>query len=162
MMFAGGPVFGYIFDSYGPRYLLIVGSFAHVFGLMMVSLSSEYYQIFLAQGVCSAIGASAIFYPAMNVIPTWFLRHRAAAFGVAASGSSLGGVLLPIMVTKLIPQIGFGWTMRTIAFMFLGMLIISNLTIKSHINHLFAKAGLRDRTQAVNYAYRTGIATPPR
>jgi DNA-binding NarL/FixJ family response regulator len=33
--------------------------------------------------------------------------------------------------------------------------------IKSHVNHLFAKAGLRDRAQAVNYAYRTGIATPP-
>jgi DNA-binding NarL/FixJ family response regulator len=41
-------------------------------------------------------------------------------------------------------------------------LVISPTTIKSHINHLFAKAGLRDRTQAVNYAYRTGIAVPPR
>jgi DNA-binding NarL/FixJ family response regulator len=41
-------------------------------------------------------------------------------------------------------------------------LVVSPTTIKSHINHLFAKAGLRDRTQAVNYAYRTGIATPPR
>jgi DNA-binding NarL/FixJ family response regulator len=41
-------------------------------------------------------------------------------------------------------------------------LFVSPTTIKSHINHLFAKAGLRDRTQAVNYAYRTGIATPPR
>jgi DNA-binding NarL/FixJ family response regulator len=40
-------------------------------------------------------------------------------------------------------------------------LVVSPTTIKSHINHLFAKAGLRDRTQAVNYAYRTGIATPP-
>ena len=40
-------------------------------------------------------------------------------------------------------------------------LFVSPTTIKSHINHLFAKAGLRDRTQAVNYAYRTGIATPP-
>lgn len=33
--------------------------------------------------------------------------------------------------------------------------------VKSHINHLFAKAGLRDRAQAVNYAYQSGIATPP-
>jgi DNA-binding NarL/FixJ family response regulator len=41
-------------------------------------------------------------------------------------------------------------------------LFASPTTIKSRINHLFAKAGLRDRTQAVNYAYRTGIATPPR
>ncbi|MBV9001748.1 MAG: response regulator transcription factor [Solirubrobacterales bacterium] len=41
-------------------------------------------------------------------------------------------------------------------------LFVSPTTIKSHINHLFAKAGLRDRAQAVNYAYRTGIATPPR
>jgi DNA-binding NarL/FixJ family response regulator len=41
-------------------------------------------------------------------------------------------------------------------------LVVSPTTIKSHINHLFAKAGLRDRAQAVNYAYRTGIAIPPR
>jgi DNA-binding NarL/FixJ family response regulator len=40
-------------------------------------------------------------------------------------------------------------------------LFVSQTTVKSHINHLFAKAGLRDRAQAVNYAYRTGIATPP-
>jgi DNA-binding NarL/FixJ family response regulator len=40
-------------------------------------------------------------------------------------------------------------------------LVVSPTTIKSHINHLFAKAGLRDRTQAVNYAYRAGIAAPP-
>jgi len=40
-------------------------------------------------------------------------------------------------------------------------LVVSPATVKSHINHLFAKAGVRDRAQAVNYAYRTGIATPP-
>lgn len=49
------------------------------------------------------------------------------------SGSSIGGVVLPIMVQRLIPKIGFGWTMRAVAFMFLGLLIIANLTIKSRI-----------------------------
>ncbi len=40
-------------------------------------------------------------------------------------------------------------------------LFVSQTTVKSHINHLFAKAEIRDRAQAVNYAYRTGLARPP-
>jgi DNA-binding NarL/FixJ family response regulator len=39
-------------------------------------------------------------------------------------------------------------------------LFISEATVKTHINNLFAKAGLRDRAQAVNYAYRKGLAEP--
>jgi MFS family permease len=132
-MFFGGPVFGKVFDNYGPRWLLFGGTIAHVFGLMMTSLSTEYYQFFLSQGVVSAFGASAIFYAAMNCVGTWFFHRRATAFGVMASGSSLGGVVLPIMVTKLIPEIGFPWAMRSAAFTLLGMLIIANLTAKSRL-----------------------------
>lgn len=58
-----GPIIGKLYDSYGPRWLIFVGSFMHVFGIMMASISTEYYQILLAQGVCSAIGVSAIFQP---------------------------------------------------------------------------------------------------
>ncbi|MFF0449266.1 response regulator [Streptomyces sp. NPDC004609] len=38
---------------------------------------------------------------------------------------------------------------------------ISTATVKTHINNLFAKAGLHDRAQAVRYAYREGLAQPP-
>jgi DNA-binding NarL/FixJ family response regulator len=40
-------------------------------------------------------------------------------------------------------------------------LVVSPATVKSHINHLFAKAGIRDRAQAVRYAYSHGLAQPP-
>ena len=38
MMFAGGPIWGKVYDNYGPRYLILVGSFFNVFGLMMTSI----------------------------------------------------------------------------------------------------------------------------
>jgi DNA-binding NarL/FixJ family response regulator len=36
-------------------------------------------------------------------------------------------------------------------------LVVSAATVKSHVNHIFAKIGARDRAQAVVYAYANGI-----
>lgn len=38
-----------------------------------------------------------------------------------------------------------------------GRLHVSMATVKTHINNLFAKTGVRDRAQAVGYAFRHGI-----
>lgn len=143
-MFFFGPVIGKIFDNYGPRLLLLIGAFLEVFGLMMTSLASKYYQFLLAQGLCSSIGASMVFYPAMSSITTWFFKKRAFAFGIVAAGSSLGGVILPIMVQRLIADAGFGWAMRGAAFLILGMLTVANLTITSRMKHTPTPTNLMD------------------
>lgn len=36
-------------------------------------------------------------------------------------------------------------------------LFVSNATVKTHINRIFAKTGVRDRAQAVRYAYERGM-----
>ncbi|KAH7090817.1 major facilitator superfamily transporter [Paraphoma chrysanthemicola] len=130
-MFAMGPIVGRLYDRYGPRYLIVVGSFLHVFGLMMVSISTEYYQIMLSQGVCSAIGVSLIFQPALNAIAGWFDKKRGMAYGILSTGSSIGGIVFPIMSSRLIPRVGYGWTMRISSFLILFLLILASLTVKS-------------------------------
>ncbi|UKZ53021.1 hypothetical protein TrVGV298_006808 [Trichoderma virens] len=133
MLFFWGPVVGYMTDQFGPRIPVLLGSFLHVFGLMMTSISKEYYQILLSQSICSATGCSFLFYAPIAALGTWFRVHRALAFGIVTAGSSLGGVVLPIMVDRLVVRVGFGWAMRSTAFLFLGLLVIGNLTIKSRL-----------------------------
>ena len=45
----------------------------------------------------------------------WFHRRRAFVLAIAAAGSSLGGVVYPILLRQLIPQIGFAWAVRATA-----------------------------------------------
>lgn len=81
---------GPIFDKGYLRSILCLGSFMVVFGLMMTSLATEYYQIFLAQGVTGGIGSALLFLPSVAVPATYFEKHRAVAIGIVASGGSIG------------------------------------------------------------------------
>ncbi|KAG9604618.1 monocarboxylate permease-like protein, partial [Aureobasidium melanogenum] len=128
------PLSGYLFDNYGPRLPIFIGGFMHIFGLMMTSLSKEYYQFFLSQSVCSGLGTSLIFTPAMTSPMTYFKKRRALAGGITVAGSSLGGVIFPLMV-KYLPEVHFGWTMRTCAFLILGLWLITIATISSNLPH---------------------------
>jgi MFS family permease len=111
---------------------------------MMTSLSSKYYQFILAQGICSPLGACAIFFASTASVTTWFHHRRALALGVTVSGSSLGGVIFPIMVDRLVPEVGFGWAMRICAFLIIFLLIISNLTVRSRLSHQPKRTDIMD------------------
>jgi DNA-binding NarL/FixJ family response regulator len=41
-------------------------------------------------------------------------------------------------------------------------LVLTQATVKTHVNRIFAKTGVADRANAVRYAYRVGLARPPR
>jgi DNA-binding NarL/FixJ family response regulator len=59
--------------------------------------------------------------------------------------------------TDVLRAIATGYTNAEIG----AKLFISEVTVKSHINHLFAKIRARSRAEAVRYAYDHGLVSPP-
>jgi MFS family permease len=73
------------------------------------------------------------FQTCMLCINTWFLRKRGLAMGIMVSGSSLGGVIFPIMLDRLFGSVGFGWGVRAAGFLIFGLLVIANFLVKSRL-----------------------------
>ncbi|MCJ1458806.1 hypothetical protein MMC28_009180 [Mycoblastus sanguinarius] len=121
---------GPIYDRGYLRTLLLVGSFGVVFGHMMLSICTNYWEVLLTQGFCVGIGAGCLFVPCVSVLPTYFSTRIGLAVGLAVSGSSLGGIIYPIVLYQLIDRIGFPWSVRVMGFIALGTLLIPIAVMK--------------------------------
>ncbi len=106
----------------------------YVLSIMMMSLCQEYWQFMLAQGALMGIATGLLVFPAMAAVSQYFDKKRAAALGLAVAGSSVGGVVIPIALAKMLnSSLGFGWTLRIIGFTMLPLLAFSSVVIKSRL-----------------------------
>lgn len=102
---------------------LIVGSFIQLIGIFVTSLCRNFWQLLLAQGLCTGLGSGIIFCPAMGLVTTYFTRKRALAIAIVTTGNSFGGGVYPVVVRQLLPKIGFPWTVRILGFLNMAFLL---------------------------------------
>lgn len=102
---------------------------------MMTSLCTEYYQFILAQGVLGGISIGMCISPALAATGQYFQKKRAAAMGIAIAGSSVGGVVFPIMLGKMLAneKLGCGWTIRICGFVMIAVMLPSCLAIRARL-----------------------------
>lgn len=102
-----------------------------------------------------ALRAGTAFGVAGDATPT-----GSAPAAPAGSSASPAGGTTPDGLTRrevdVVRHIADGHSNAEIA----AALFVSEATVKTHINHIFAKTGVRDRAQLVGYAFRAGMAGP--
>jgi DNA-binding NarL/FixJ family response regulator len=108
--------------------------------------------------ISRAVHAAANHQAVLDPVAQSALLEAATAGARPASTPAPAPASLPDNLTpreaEVLSLVAQGLSNREIA----ETLVVSEATVKSHINHVFAKIGARDRAQAVHYAYTHGLA----
>ncbi|KAJ3805190.1 MFS general substrate transporter [Lentinula lateritia] len=130
IVLAMGIMTGRLFDQGFFHHLVIAGSVLFVFSVFMLSITHEhqYYQVFLSHGL--GVG----FLPSLGIASHYFQTKRPLVMAIISAGAPLGAVIHPIMLNKLIHgSLGFHNAVRANAGMDAGLLIISNLLVRTRL-----------------------------
>ncbi|KAG9119730.1 hypothetical protein FRC07_005101, partial [Ceratobasidium sp. 392] len=142
LVFLPGLITGRLFDLGHYRIPQISATVLLILAAFLTAECKEYWQFLLCQGVTIGLSCGFLFGPTIAVISHWFRDRRGLAFGILASGSSIGGTVLPITVRKLIPIVGFKWAMRVTAFILLAVLTTAVLTLRRRLPPKNVSGGL--------------------
>lgn len=115
-----------LFESYGSKVCIATGIGLFALGYISLSESKEFYQ-FLLSSLVSGLGLSFIFASCVGIIGHYFRKRRAFCLGIGFSGGAIGGIIFPIVMRSLFPKIGFGWTIRVLAFIIIALFLIAFL-----------------------------------
>ena len=108
----------------------------------------------IGRAVLAAAAGQAVLDPAVQ---QRLLSAAVRAPAAAPAGPASADDDLTPREAEVLRLIAAGKSNREIA----RALFVSEATVKTHVNRIFAKTGSRDRGQAVHYAYTRGYANPP-
>ncbi|KAK0725173.1 putative diphthamide synthesis protein-domain-containing protein [Lasiosphaeris hirsuta] len=115
IVFFVGIQVGPIFDHYGGRMLIATGS------------------IILTYSVLGGLGGALLNAPAYGAIAHFFNVRRGLATGIATTSGGIGGIVFPLILQQMLPNLGFAWSCRILALIMLGLAIPANLFIKTRL-----------------------------
>ncbi|KAH8549549.1 major facilitator superfamily domain-containing protein [Umbelopsis sp. PMI_123] len=125
-----GPPVQILRSIFGARTVIAGGCVIMSLGLILAGFSYQAWHLYLTQGIMFGFGAACMYITTMGVVPQWFDKRRGLALGIAASGSGIGGLIMPFIMTALLQKFDAGWTYRIIGFICLGLGLASSIFIK--------------------------------
>lgn len=132
-----GLVSGRLTDRFGPRIVVTLCGLFLGAGYFLMSQVNAIWQLYLFYGVLIGIGMSTAFVPLVSTVAKWFARRRGIMTGIAASGLSMGTLVMPPIANWLISL--YGW--RT-SYMIIGGLALVTVLIGQLLKRDPAEVGL--------------------
>ncbi|KAH6981535.1 riboflavin transporter MCH5 [Ilyonectria sp. MPI-CAGE-AT-0026] len=135
LAFFCGIYIGPVFDKFGLRWLTLVGTVCIGASLLLLSVCTEYWHFLLVFGICNGIGCSLLFTPCIAVVGHFFNVRRGLATGIASTGGSVGGIIFPLMLQKLLsnPSLGWGWGVRILSFICISLMAVAHCFVRSRL-----------------------------
>ncbi len=114
---------GDLFGRFGPRAVVIGGTFTMAAGLAALGRVTQPWQLY-PTFLLMSLGWGAMSGAAINIIlAPWFQRRRGLAVSLAFNGATLGGVLIAPALIFLIEGIGFTRALTAAGVVFLGVMV---------------------------------------
>lgn len=82
--------------------MVYTGSLGTVISIVMIPLCHAFWQVLLAQGILLGASMALATWPMIALVGQYFKRSWAAATGIVVAGSSLGGIIWPIIIDQLL------------------------------------------------------------
>ena len=102
------PTLGKLMDSHGPRVVMELGVASTAAGLLLATLASEPWHVYLTLGVLVGAGSVCLGYTGQGLfLPAWFVQRRGLALSLAFSGVGAGSIVMLPALQTLIE--GSGW-----------------------------------------------------
>ncbi|KAI7897824.1 major facilitator superfamily domain-containing protein [Cokeromyces recurvatus] len=130
LFFILGPVNEWVICKLGYTKMLIIGTIMCPLALMLASISSQIWHLYLTQGVMFGIGASFIFFPCMAGPQQWFTTRRGLAVGYCMCGSGVGGLIFSNIAQAAMEHLDYRWALRINGFVCFAFMIVAVALVK--------------------------------
>lgn len=121
----------------------------------LIAECTQFWQLFLTQGVGLGMSCGFLFTPAIVSVSQWFSKRRGLALSTTALGAALGSIVFPVAAQKLIPLIGFRWTVRVFGLILMATMGTANIFLKRRLPPVNVRGGLFNLKAFHNKAYFT-------
>ena len=126
------PVFGYLIDRHGPRYIMAASAIIGGTAAILLSQVQELWQFYLIFGVAGVFGGAAVGeVVTQSTVVKWFVRRRGRAIAFSSMGGAAAGAVLTPLISIIVFTIGWrtGWLAMAVMF-FVLLLPVSFLMVR--------------------------------